>query len=77
MAIIGYARVSTDEQATEAQEIELRAAGCDAIVEEHGSGASRARPALHPTRLPPRGPYWHDRCVSATVQPSQVPVGKI
>lgn len=44
--LIGYARVSTDEQATEAQEIELRAAGCDQIVEEHGSGASRARPAL-------------------------------
>jgi DNA invertase Pin-like site-specific DNA recombinase len=43
---IGYARVSTDEQATEAQEMELRAAGCDLIVEEHGSGASRARPAL-------------------------------
>ncbi len=43
---IGYARVSTDEQATEAQEMELRVAGCDAIVEEHGSGASRARPAL-------------------------------
>ena len=44
--LIGYARVSTDEQATEAQEIELRSAGCDQIVEEHGSGASRARPAL-------------------------------
>jgi DNA invertase Pin-like site-specific DNA recombinase len=43
---IGYARVSTDEQATEAQEIELRSAGCDLIVQEHGSGASRARPAL-------------------------------
>lgn len=43
---IGYARVSTDEQATEAQEIELRAAGCEIIVQEHGSGASRARPAL-------------------------------
>ena len=43
---IGYARVSTDEQATQAQEMELRAAGCDTIVEEHGSGASRARPAL-------------------------------
>jgi DNA invertase Pin-like site-specific DNA recombinase len=38
--------VSTDEQATEAQEIELRAAGCDIIIQEHGSGASRARPAL-------------------------------
>lgn len=44
--LIGYARVSTDEQATEAQEIELRSAGCDVIVQEHGSGASRARPAL-------------------------------
>ncbi|MGV1831854.1 recombinase family protein [Agrobacterium vitis] len=44
--LIGYARVSTDEQATEAQEIELRAAGCDFIVQEHGSGASRTRPAL-------------------------------
>lgn len=43
---IGYARVSTDEQATAAQEIELRAAGCDTIIEERGSGASRARPAL-------------------------------
>lgn len=43
---IGYARVSTDEQATTAQEIELRSAGCETIVEEHGSGASRARPAL-------------------------------
>ncbi|TMU86282.1 recombinase family protein [Brucella haematophila] len=44
--LIGYARVSTDGQATEAQEMELRSAGCDAIVQEHGSGASRARPAL-------------------------------
>ena len=44
--LIGYARVSTDEQATEAQEMELRTAGCETIVVEHGSGASRARPAL-------------------------------
>ena len=44
--LIGYARVSTDEQATQAQEMELRSAGCETIVEEHGSGASRARPAL-------------------------------
>lgn len=44
--LIGYARVSTEEQATEAQEIELRSAGCNVIVQEHGSGASRARPAL-------------------------------
>lgn len=44
--LIGYARVSTDEQATEAQQMELQAAGCDKIVEEYGSGASRVRPAL-------------------------------
>lgn len=44
--LIGYVRVSTDEQATEAQEMELRSAGCGIIVQEHGSGASRARPAL-------------------------------
>jgi len=44
--LIGYARVSTDEQTTHAQELELRSAGCETIVEEFGSGASRARPAL-------------------------------
>jgi len=44
--LIGYARVSTDEQATQAQEMELRSAGCSDIVQEHGSGASRTRPAL-------------------------------
>ncbi|MDN5925555.1 MAG: recombinase family protein [Hyphomicrobiales bacterium] len=44
--LIGYARVSTDEQATQVQEMDLRAAGCHEIVEEHASGASRARPAL-------------------------------
>src|SRR5579863_329171 len=44
--LIGYARVSTDEQATDAQVNELRAAGCQIIHQEHGSGASRARPVL-------------------------------
>lgn len=44
--LIGYARVSTDEQTTDAQEMDLRAAGCEVIFQEHGSGASRARPAL-------------------------------
>ncbi|PWJ82257.1 hypothetical protein C7441_10925 [Pseudaminobacter salicylatoxidans] len=43
--LIGYARVSTDEQTTDAQEIERGAAGCDLITQEHGSGASRACPA--------------------------------
>lgn len=43
---IGYARVSTDQQTTEAPEIELRSVECDLIIHEHGSGASRARPVL-------------------------------
>lgn len=44
--LIGYARVSTEDQATDAQTDELRRAGCKAIFQEHGSGASRARPEL-------------------------------
>jgi len=44
--LIGYARVSTEEQATDAQLDELRSAGCEVIHQEHGSGASRARPVL-------------------------------
>jgi DNA invertase Pin-like site-specific DNA recombinase len=44
--LIGYARVSTEEQATDAQIDELRAAGCKILHQEHGSGASRARPVL-------------------------------
>lgn len=44
--LVGYARVSTDEQTNDAQMIELRAAGCQTIFEEQGSGASRARPVL-------------------------------
>ncbi|MHC2303510.1 recombinase family protein [Rhizobium mongolense] len=44
--LIGYARVSTDEQLNDAQVDELRAAGCHRIHQEHGSGASLARPIL-------------------------------
>jgi predicted site-specific integrase-resolvase len=50
--IIGYARVSTEDQAHDAQLDELRAAGCAEIHQEHGSGASQARPVL--ARLIPR-----------------------
>ncbi|PDT48344.1 MULTISPECIES: recombinase family protein [Sinorhizobium] len=42
--LIGYARVSTADQDTQVDE--LRAAGCARIYQEHGSGASRARPVL-------------------------------
>ena len=35
--LIGYARVSTDDQVHDAQMDELRAAGCERIFQEHGS----------------------------------------
>ena len=44
--LIGYARVSTEEQDTDPQLDELRAAGCAAVLEEHASGADRSRPVL-------------------------------
>jgi DNA invertase Pin-like site-specific DNA recombinase len=44
--LIGYARVSTDDQGTDPQLDELRAAGCATIHEEHASGADRSRPVL-------------------------------
>ncbi|MFA7433307.1 MAG: recombinase family protein [Gemmobacter sp.] len=46
MALIGYARISTEEQTTRPQADALRAAGCAEIHEEQASGASRARPVL-------------------------------
>ncbi|MGV1760796.1 recombinase family protein [Rhizobium sp. A22-96] len=44
--LIGYARVSTDDQVHDAQMDDLRIAGCERIFQEHCSGASRARPVL-------------------------------
>src|SRR5947209_131312 len=44
--LIGYARVATEEQGTDPQTDELRAAGCATIREEHASGADRSRPVL-------------------------------
>lgn len=46
MALIGYARVSTEEQVTDTQLDDLRAAGCTVVFEEHASGAARSRPQL-------------------------------
>ena len=46
MALIGYARVSTEDQTPLPQADELRAAGCRDIHEEQASGASRSRPIL-------------------------------
>lgn len=47
MAVYGYARVSTADQNTEAQERELREAGCDEIFVDHAiSGSASNRPQL-------------------------------
>ena len=46
MALVGYARVSTEEQDLAPQLDALRAAGCAEVFEEHASGAGRARPRL-------------------------------
>ena len=44
---LGYARVSTDDQATEAQLDALRAHGCGKVFEERASGGRWDRPELH------------------------------
>ena len=44
--LIGYARVSTEDQGTDPQCDELRAAGCASVLEEHASGTNRGRPVL-------------------------------
>ena len=44
--LIGYARVSTEDQGTDPQRDELRTAGCEPILAEHASGADRTRPVL-------------------------------
>lgn len=44
--ILGYARVSTDDQDLTLQREQLRAAGCNKLFAEKVSGARRARPEL-------------------------------
>jgi hypothetical protein len=43
MALIGYARVSSEDQATFSQFDDLRAAGCQVVFEEKASGGGPAR----------------------------------
>ncbi len=44
--LIGYARIAPDAHHTDTQATELRAAGCDQIRQDHGSGTSDNRPGL-------------------------------
>ena len=44
--LVGYARVSTDDQDLTLQRTALKQAGCKRIYEEKVSGATRDRPAL-------------------------------
>ena len=46
MALVAYARVSTEDQSTGSQLLVLRQAGCSVIFEEHASGGDRDRPVL-------------------------------
>lgn len=45
--LIGYARVSTQDQDNTAQIAELKSAGCELIFEEKASGSRWERPELH------------------------------
>src|SRR3954451_17461768 len=46
LVLVGYARVSTDDQNLTLQRTALKQAGCKRIYEEKVSGATRDRPAL-------------------------------
>jgi DNA invertase Pin-like site-specific DNA recombinase len=46
MPLIGYARVSTEDQTPLPQSEALRSAGCIEVFQEHASGGDRARPVL-------------------------------
>jgi DNA invertase Pin-like site-specific DNA recombinase len=70
--LIGYARVSTEEQGTDAQLDELRAAGCATVLEEHASGAEAAGAHFRSLRDPidTTTPQGSSRCRCWAPSPS-------
>lgn len=44
--LIGYARVSTDDQKLDLQLDALREVGCEKLLTDHVSGTSKLRPGL-------------------------------
>jgi hypothetical protein len=48
MAVVGYARVSTEDQSTEGQILDLKKFGRTEIFRENASGADCERSARHP-----------------------------
>ncbi len=78
--LVGYARVCAEEQGTDPQLDELRAAGCGAILEEHASGVDRSRLVLarllreiRPGETPP--PLDETAPASSGVGPGSKPTG--
>lgn len=49
--LVGYARVSTEDQSLDLQRDALREAGCEVIFEDTASGGASERPALLPSVL--------------------------
>ena len=49
--LIGYARVSTDDQNLDLQRDALHLAGCEKVYEDRMSGAKVARPGLQGKRM--------------------------
>nr|WP_241188757.1 recombinase family protein [Escherichia coli] len=58
--LIGYARVSTQEQDTQAQISALKSAGCELIFQEKASGGRWDRPELQGV-VSENGIYGHSR----------------
>ena len=61
--VIGYARVSTEDQDTAAQVVALKATGCERIFREKASGERWNQPQLpNSTRLSIRSPRLQRGC---------------